>query len=99
VATEAIMAGFGQRIDTLARAVSFGTLLLFALITAALALWNAYNGLYGTLSAFEGSMDHHSAQLLVLSAAVVLGLISACFFAALKRKLAQGVRDRDGAPK
>jgi hypothetical protein len=44
-------------------------------------------------------MDHRSAQLLVLSAAGVLGLISAYFFAALKRQLAEGERDRDGAPK
>jgi hypothetical protein len=90
------MAGFRERIETLARAAPFGRLLFFAIIMAALAVWSGYNALYGTLSSFSDTIDHRSAQLLVLSASIVLGLASAYFFylAALKTKLARGNGDR-----
>ena len=74
------MAGFRERIETLARAMSFRHLLLFALLMAVLAVWNGYNSLYGTLSSLSGIIDHCGAQLLVLSASIVLGLASAYFF-------------------
>jgi hypothetical protein len=62
---------------------------------AVLAVWNGYNG---TLSSFSGTVDHRGAQLLVLSASIVLGLASAYFFylAVLKTKLAREQRNRDG---
>jgi fatty acid desaturase len=93
------MAGFRERIETLARAMSFRHLLLFALLMAVLAVWNGYNSLYGTLSSFSGIIDHRGVQLLVLSASIVLGLASAYFFylAVLKTKLAREQRNRDGA--
>ena len=58
---------------------------------AVLAVWNSYNSLYGTLSSFSGIIDHRGAQLLVLSASIVLGLASAYFFylAVLKTKAAR----------
>src|SRR6516164_11856724 len=42
------MAGFRERIETQAHAISFRHLLLFALLIAVLAVWNGYNSLYGT---------------------------------------------------
>jgi len=81
-----------------AHAISFRHLLLFALLMAVLAVWNGYNSSYGTLSSFSGIIDHRGAQLLVLSASIVLGLASAYFFylAVLKTKLAREQRNRDG---
>jgi hypothetical protein len=99
LAKEAITAGFRERIETLARAMSFGHLLLLALLMAVLAVGNGYNALYGTLSSFSGIIDHRNAQVLVLSASIVLGLASAYFLylAVLKTKLARDQRNRDGA--
>jgi len=90
------MAGFRERIETQARAISFRHLLLFALLIAVLAVWNGYNSLYGTLSSFSGIIDHRGAQS--CRHRFVLGLASAYFFylAVLKTKLAREQRNRDG---
>jgi hypothetical protein len=55
--------------------------------------------LYETLSSFSGIIDHRGAQVLVLSALIVLGLASAYFFylAVLKAKLVREQRNRGGA--
>ena len=90
------MAGFRERIETLARVMSIRHLLLFAILMSALAVWNCYNSLYGTLSWFSGIIDHRGAQVLVLSASIVPGLASSYFFypAVLKARLAREQRNR-----
>ena len=90
------MARFRERIETSRMPYRLG-ICCFSLM-AVLAVWNGYNSLYGTLSSFSGIIDHRGAQLLVLSASIVLGLASAYFFylAVLKTKLAREQRNRDG---